>query len=126
MRCNPAALIAAAGAGHVASHTSGLDRTPQQYEPSHRGQYSLPDFIRYLNSWQADEGHEPGKQDIYSNTGFVLLPLALQRRFDTPIAKLMEQRLTGPLGMTSTVMPAPAGSSRGQLGTELRRRAVPG
>jgi beta-lactamase class C len=90
--------------GQLASHTSGLHRTPQQYEPAHRGQYSLPDFIRYLNSWQADEGHEPGKQDIYSNTGFVLLPLALQRRFDTPIAKLMEQRLTGPLGMTSTVM----------------------
>src|SRR6266513_653415 len=112
--------------GQLASHTSGLHRTPQQYEPSHRGQYSLPDFIRYLNSWQADEGHEPGKQDIYSNTGFVLLPLALQRRFDTPIAKLMEQRLTGPLGMTSTVMPAPAGNSRGQLAPEFRRRAVQG
>src|SRR5262245_62866747 len=70
--------------GELATHTSGLHRTPQQYEPAHRGQYSLPDFIRYLNAWQADEGHEPGKQDIYSNTGFVLLPLALQRRFDTP------------------------------------------
>jgi beta-lactamase class C len=112
--------------GQLASHTSGLHRTPQQYEPSHRGQYSLPDFIRYLNSWQADEGHEPGKQDIYSNTGFVLLPLALQRRFDTPIAKLMERRLTGPLGMTSTVMPVPAGNSRGQLAPEFRRRAVQG
>jgi beta-lactamase class C len=112
--------------GQLASHTSGLHRTPQQYEPAHRGQYSLPDFIRYLNSWQADEGHEPGKQDIYSNTGFVLLPLALQRRFDTPIAKLLERRLTGPLGMTSTVMPVPAGNSRGQLAPEFRRRAVQG
>jgi beta-lactamase class C len=112
--------------GELASHTSGLHRTPQQYEPWHRGQYSLPDFIRYLNSWQADDGHQPGKQEIYSNTGFVLLPLALQRRFDTPIAKLMDERLLAPLGMTSTVMPVPRGNARGGLAPEFHRRAVQG
>jgi beta-lactamase class C len=112
--------------GMLASHTSGLHRVPQQYEPWHRGQYSLPDFIRYLNSWQADEGHQPGQQDIYSNTGFVLLPLALQRRFDRPIAQLMQQRLLAPLGMTSTVMAVPKPNARGQLGPEFRRRAVQG
>jgi beta-lactamase class C len=112
--------------GALASHTSGLHRVPQQYEPWHRGQYSLPDFIRYLNSWQADEGHAPGQQDIYSNTGFVLLPLALQRRFDTPIAQLMQQRLLAPLGMTSTVMPVPKPNARGQLAPEFRSRAVQG
>ena len=112
--------------GMLASHTSGLHRVPQQYEPWHRGQYSLPDFIRYLNSWQADEGHQPGQQDIYSNTGFVLLPLALQRRFDTPIAQLMQQRLLAPLGMTSTVMAVPKPNARGQLAPEFRRRAVQG
>jgi len=99
--------------GELATHTSGLHRTPQQYEPAHRGAYKLPDFIRYLNSWKADDAHMPGKQDIYSNTGFVLLSLALQRRFDTPIAKLMEARLTAPLGMSSTVMPVPTANARG-------------
>src|SRR5262249_27143802 len=79
--------------GMLATHTSGLTRTPQQYEPWHRGPYTLPDFIRYLNSWKADDAHTPGKQDIYSNTGFVLLALALQRRFDTPIAELLQARL---------------------------------
>ena len=112
--------------GQLASHTSGLTRTPQQYEPSHRGPYTLPDFIRYLNAWQADEAHQPGKQDIYSNTGFVLLALALQRRFNTPIARLMETRLLAPLGMTSTALPVPRGNARGQLAGELRRRAVQG
>jgi beta-lactamase class C len=112
--------------GALASHTSGLHRVPQQYEPWHRGQYSLPDFIRYLNSWQADEGHQPGQQEIYSNTGFVLLPLALQRRFDTPIAQLMKQRLLAPLGMNSTVMAVPKPNARGQLAPEFRRRAVQG
>src|SRR5262245_12858554 len=112
--------------GMLATHTSGLTRTPQQYEPSHRGPYKLPDFIGYLNSWQADEAHQPGKQDIYSNTGFALLALALQRRFDTPFAQLMETRLLAPLGMTSTALPVPRGNARGQLTPELRRRAVQG
>ena len=110
--------------GELASHTSGLTRTPQQYE--HRGPYKLADFIRYLNAWQADAAHAPGKQDIYSNTGFVLLALALQRRFDAPIAQLMETRLLAPLGMTSTALPVPRANARGQLAPELRRRAVQG
>jgi beta-lactamase class C len=112
--------------GQLASHTSGLTRTPKQYEPDHRGPYTLPDFIRYLNAWQADEAHQPGQQDIYSNTGFVLLALALQRRFDTPIAQLMETRLLAPLGMPSTALPVPRANARGQLAPELRRRAVQG
>ena len=112
--------------GQLASHTSGLHRVPQQYETWHRGQYSLPDFIRYLNAWQADDGHTPGKQDIYSNTGFVLLALALQRRFDLPYAKLLEQRLLAPLGMTSTAMPVPRPNARGQIAPALRQRAVQG
>ena len=110
--------------GQLATHTSGLDRTPHQYEPWHRGPYTLADFIRYLNSWTADEAHTPGKQDIYSNTGFVLLSLALERRFNTPIAQLMETRL--PLGMTSTALPVPRGTARGQLAEKFRRRAVQG
>ena len=112
--------------GQLASHTSGLPRTPKQYEPDHRGPYTLPDFIRYLNSWQADAAHQPGQQDIYSNTGFVLLSLALQRRFNMPIAQLMETRLLVPLGMTSTALPVPRGNARGQLAPEFRRRAVQG
>jgi beta-lactamase class C len=110
--------------GQLASHTSGLTRTPQQSE--HRGPYKLADFIRYLNAWQPDEAHAPGKQDIYSNTGFVLLSLALQRRFNTPIAQLMESRVLAPLGMTSTALPVPRANARGQLAPELRRRAVQG
>ena len=110
----------------LASHTSGLTRTPQQYEPWHRGPYKLPDFIRYLNSWKADDAHQPGKQEIYSNTGFFLLALALQRRFNTPIAKLMEARVLAPLGMSSTVMPVPTANARGQLAPTFRRRAVQG
>jgi beta-lactamase class C len=103
--------------GQIASHTSGLPREPGQYETWHRGKYTLPDFIRFLNDWQADPQHEPGKQDIYSNLAMILLRLALERRFHEPFATLMKERITGPLGMDSTAL---------QLSPALRARAVQG
>src|SRR6266508_946809 len=93
--------------GQLASHTSGLPDVPGQYEHWHRGKYTWPDFVRFLNSWKADPKHEPVKQYLYSDTAMVLLRIALQRRFNTPFAQLMHQRITGPLGMTSTALPLP-------------------
>jgi beta-lactamase class C len=93
--------------GELASHTSGLPDHPVQYEPWHRGKYTWPDFVRFLNSWKADPKHEPGKQYLYSDTAMVLLRIALQRRFNTAFAQLMHQRITAPLGMNSTALPLP-------------------
>jgi beta-lactamase class C len=36
--------------GQLASHTSGLPDRPGQYEHWHRGKYTWPDFVRFLNS----------------------------------------------------------------------------
>jgi beta-lactamase class C len=80
---------------------------PQQYEQWHRGGYTWPDFVRFLNSWKAGPNHEPGKQYLYSNAAMVLLRVALERRFNTRFAALMHERITGPLGMTSTALPVP-------------------
>ncbi len=93
--------------GQLASHTSGLPRVPQQYEHWHRGKYTWPDFVRFLNSWKADPKHEPGQQYLYSNAAIVLLRVALERRFNTRFAALMDERITGPLGMSSTALPLP-------------------
>src|SRR5438128_1515891 len=93
--------------GQLASHTSGLPRVPQQYEHWHRGNYTWPDFVRFLNSWKAGPNHEPGQQYLYSNAAMVLLRVALERRFNTRFAALMHDRITGPLGMTSTALPLP-------------------
>jgi len=103
--------------GQLASHTSGLTRGPGEYEPWHPGEYTLPDFIRYLKDWRADPQHQPGGQSIYSNSAFVLLRLALERRFDMPFAALMESRILKPLGMASTAL---------ILTPALKRRAVQG
>jgi beta-lactamase class C len=94
--------------GQLASHSSGLPRVPQQYETWHRGRYTWPDFVRFLNSWKAAPNHEPGQQYLYSNAAMVLLRVALERRFNTRFAVLMHQRLTGPLGIISTALPLPA------------------
>src|SRR5437773_7720501 len=87
--------------GQLASHTSGLPRVPQQYETWHKGRYTWPDFVRFLNSWKAGPNHEPGQQYLYSNAAMVLLRVALVRHFDTLFAAFMHPRLTGPLVMTS-------------------------
>ena len=93
--------------GQLASHTSGLPRVPQQYEHWHRGNYTWPDFVRFLNSWKAGPNHEPGQQYLYSNAAMVLMRVALERRFNTRFAALMHDRITGPLGMSSTALPLP-------------------
>ena len=111
--------------GQIASHTSGLPREPGQYETWHRGKYTLPDFIRFLNEWQADPQHEPGQQDIYSNLAMILLRLALERRFNEPFATLMKERITGPLGMDSTALKlSPAQRARTVQGYGPLGRAI--
>ncbi len=95
--------------GQLASHTSGLPRAPQSYEQWHRGKYTLPDFLRFLRTWKAQQGHQPGEHYLYSNAGIILLRLALEHRFKLPFATLMHDRLTQPLGMSSTALRLPPG-----------------
>jgi beta-lactamase class C len=111
--------------GQLATHTSGL-QLPQDHPPWPDWGYTLPDFINTLNTWKADTDHEPGKQHIYSHAGFILLALALERRFNMPIDELLEQRVLRPLGMTSTVLPRRDESPRGRLSPQQLRRAVQG
>jgi beta-lactamase class C len=121
----------------LASHTSGLPRVPQ--EPGHRGKYTWADFVRWLNSWKATPNHEPGQQYLYSNAAMVLLRVALERRFNTRFAALMHERITAPLGMSSTALPArrdllgrtvqgygPAGRPVGRPGEEQGTFKFPG
>jgi beta-lactamase class C len=111
--------------GQLASHTSGL-LLPTDHPPWPDYRYSLPDFLRVLNAWRPSEGQEPGKQRTYTHAGYVLLQLALERRFATPIAQLMEQRVFKPLGLLSTSIPERGSDDRAQLAPALMRRAVQG
>jgi len=106
--------------GQLATHTSGL-LLPTDHPPWPQYQYRLSDFIRVLNAWAPEHGEAPGKQHTYTHAGYILLQLALERRFGMPIAALMHRRLLDPLGMTSTYIP-----ERGELTAEFPGRAVQG
>jgi beta-lactamase class C len=109
--------------GQLATHTSGL-LLPQDHPPWPDWGYTLPEFIRTLNTWKAEK--PPGQQHLYTHAGYVLLQLALERRYGVPIDELIEQRLLRPLSMTSTVLPRQDDSARGRLSPEHKRRAVQG
>ncbi len=111
--------------GQLATHTSGL-LLPTDHPPWPRNGYTLPEFLRALNAWTPDQGQEPGKQHLYTHAGFVLLQLALERRFATPIAELMDRRILQPLAMTSTVVPNRGADGRAELEAALLGRAVQG
>ena len=98
--------------GQLASHTSGL-LLPQDHPPWPNWGYTLPEFIRTLNDWKADK--PPGSQHLYTHAGYVLLQLALERRYRTPIDELIEREILQPLGMTSTMLPRGDDGPRGQL-----------
>jgi len=111
--------------GQLATHTSGL-LLPQDHPPWPTEGYALPDFIRVLAAWKADKRHQPGKQHIYTHAGFILLHLALERRFRSPIGDLIDARVLKPLGMADTILPLGDESGRAQLAPALLERTVQG
>jgi beta-lactamase class C len=111
--------------GQLATHTSGL-LLPQDHVPWPDWGYTLPHFLRTLKAWRADAEQSPGKQYMYTHGGYVLLQLALERRFGMPIAALLEQRVLQPLGLSSTVTPPRDAEGRAALAPALMARAVQG
>lgn len=111
--------------GELATHTSGLV-FPTDHPPWPTEHYSLDRFLATLNVWKPDAGQEPGKQRVYSHAGYILLQLVLERRFGVPIGELIEQRITAPLGMHSTVVPERDPNDRAIMNAELMARTVQG
>jgi beta-lactamase class C len=109
--------------GHLATHTSGL-LLPQDHPPWPDWGYTLSEFIRTLNQWKADK--PPGTQHTYTHAGYILLQLALERRYGTPIDELIERQILRPLGMTSTMLARGDDGPRGHLKAEEKRLAVQG
>ena len=100
--CNKAATSAASRSGSWRPTRPGL-LLPQDHPPWPDRGYTLPEFIRTLNAWTR-RARAPGQQHLYTHAGFILLQLALERRYGKPIDELIERRLLRPLGMTSTML----------------------
>jgi len=103
----------------LATHASGLPRMPDNFAPKDPKHpyvdYSAELMYAFLS------GHalrrQPGAEYEYSNLGMGLLGHALAREAGKGYEDLLHERITGPLGMTSTVV---------ALGDEMRARLAPG
>ena len=97
--------------GQLASHTSGI-LLPTDHPPWPNDSYTLQQFLDMLNGWTPKAHEEPGKQRIYTHAGYVLLQLALERRYRQPIAELIRSRILKPLGMNETIIPERGADNR--------------
>ena len=89
----------------LATHTSGLPRSPVGYnipDPSNPyAQFREEDLYRFLASHELQR--DIGSEFVYSNLGMGLLGHALARAAGAAsLRELIRKRITGPLGMRST------------------------
>ncbi|HXI31681.1 MAG TPA: serine hydrolase [Vicinamibacterales bacterium] len=90
----------------LATHTSALPRMPTNFTPADPANpyadYSVAQLYQFLASYQLTR--DIGSQYEYSNLGGGLLGHALALRAHTDYASLVRERITAPLGMTSTAI----------------------
>ena len=105
--------------GHLATHTSGLPRLPDNLNPSRPenpyADYLLKDLEAFFKGHKLER--TPGEKYEYSNLGFGLLGLALAHRAEMSYEALVVTRICAKLGMDDT---------RILLNAEQGRRFAPG
>ena len=112
----------------LATHTSGLPRLPTNLVPANRdnpyADYTVEQLYGFLSSYTLTR--DIGSQYDYSNLGGGLLGHLLARRAGMSYGALVQARITGPLGMTSTSIELSA-EQRGRLavGHNAQLNAVP-
>jgi beta-lactamase class C len=106
----------------LVSYSSGFSM-PQDQAPWPDAHYTLPAFLQHLKTWKLPKNHQQGKDYIYSHAAYMLLHVALERRFSMPYTELLNERLIRPLGLTSTILP-PHRNSMAQLPPALMQRVV--
>lgn len=111
------------------THTSGIpDYEEIQTYEAYRFRFTPEEIIRVAHSRPMD--FEPGTGWYYSNTGYFLLSLIVERIEGRPLGPVLQSRIFGPLGMTQTRMADPediiphraAGYWVDRMGVELMNR----
>ncbi len=88
------------------THTSGIpDYEEIQTYEAYRFRFTPEEIIRVAHSRPMD--FEPGTGWYYSNTGFFLLSLVVERVEGRPLGQVLESRIFGPLGMNQTRLADP-------------------
>jgi D-alanyl-D-alanine-carboxypeptidase/D-alanyl-D-alanine-endopeptidase len=112
---------------HLATHTSGLPREPGNLssgdQSNARADYSVIKLHEFLSAYELSR--DIGVSHIYSNLGGGLLGHVLALRAGVDYGTLMRERITGPLGMTSTcIVPTPELQLRMAIGHDEILRPV--
>lgn len=88
------------------NHTSGIpDYEEIRTYDVYRFRLTPEDVIRIAHSRPID--FVPGTGWYYSNTGYFLLSMIIERIEGQPLGKVLQKRIFGPLGMTQTRMADP-------------------
>jgi serine-type D-Ala-D-Ala carboxypeptidase/endopeptidase len=115
----------------LATHTSGLPFFPSDIpiaDPAQAGRsvaaYSTNRVHQFLAEYQLPQ--RPGAKWAYSNLGYGLLGEALARRAGEGYELLVRERITGPLGLSSTAITvSPAMKARLGVGHDAKLEAAP-
>jgi len=88
------------------THTSGIpDYEEIQTYEAYRFRFTPEEIIRVAHSRPMD--FAPGTGYYYSNTGYFLLSLMVERIEGRPLGQVLHDRIFGPFGMTQTRMADP-------------------
>lgn len=89
--------------GHLLHHTSGLRDYLALFSLAGLDDYPITnaDFLAMVARQRA-LNFPPGEQYSYSNTGYVLLSIVVERVTGEPLRAFAQERIFGPLAMTST------------------------
>lgn len=103
---------------HLASHTSGFPTLPANLDMTRNEQpyehYDQAHLFSYLKT--AVPGNPPGKVFSYSNFGFGLLGVILERIYGMDYAALVSKYITGPQKMDHTGIDVKAAAAQGYDG----------
>lgn len=89
---------------HLADHTSGLPRMPDDY-PQQGHDYPIERLYAFLGRFRPTRA--VGAQREYSNVGYGLLAHLLSRAGGKSYEELIREHITGPLGMNRTFVRTP-------------------
>lgn len=112
---------------HLATHSSGLPRMPNNFRPADAGNpyadYTVAQLYEYLSSHELER--DIGETVEYSNLGAGLLGHALALSQETDYETLVSERLLEPLGMPDTsISLSPPLQERLAVGHSVQLRPV--
>jgi CubicO group peptidase (beta-lactamase class C family) len=90
----------------LVTHHSGLPRMPDNFRPADPRNPYVDYTVADLYAFAATRGLQkrPDAPYLYSNVGMALMGQALADRAGLPYATLLRQKVTGPLGLSDTVI----------------------